>query len=148
MELLTLLKKQDKPVPPELLNNMAVLYHLEAVGIQDYFDGNPTNLFKILPEEATENNLNQAFAFAESLYQQALTQLADDSFLATEDKFRVHALQTSIRYNVARLFECRGDVDKAEMHYKDLLKLHPAFIECMINSVPLMNLRSFANWLY
>jgi hypothetical protein len=82
--------------------------------------------------------LNEAFSYAESLYQQALTQLADENFLASEGALRVHGLQTSIRYNVARLFECRGDVDKAETHYKDLLKLHPAYIECRgISSRPL-----------
>lgn len=35
-------------MPPELLNYMAVLFHLEAVGIEDYFDGKQNPLLNSL----------------------------------------------------------------------------------------------------
>jgi hypothetical protein len=41
-------RKKDRPVPPELLNYMAVLFHLEAVGIEDYFDGKQNPLLNSL----------------------------------------------------------------------------------------------------
>lgn len=128
LELRDLLESQNKEVPPELLNNIAVLYHLEAEAIQSFFEGRTSYNFRLTAENTTEENLTSAFSNAELLYQQALTKLAEESSL--EGSLRIQALKTSIRYNVARLFEERGDIDKAEANYKDLLKSHPAFVEC------------------
>ncbi|KAJ3371949.1 protein required for normal CLN1 and CLN2 G1 cyclin expression [Kappamyces sp. JEL0680] len=130
MELLALLEKQQAEIPPELLNNIAVLYHLEAEAINSFYEGNFQVNFKISPDAIGETNLNQALTSAESLYHQALTVLNTESFLESSNSQRVAALQISIRYNVARLFECTGNIDKAELHYKELLKSHPAFTDC------------------
>jgi RNA polymerase-associated protein CTR9 len=127
LELTELLEKQEKDVPPEILNNIAVLYHLEAEAIHSFSEGNFQMNFKLPQEAASEKYLEDTLSSAESLYQQALQKLAD---LDSTDLHRKAALQLSIRYNVARLFECKGEAEKAEANYKDLLKAHPAFLDC------------------
>jgi RNA polymerase-associated protein CTR9 len=107
---LALLKEKDpKTVPPQLLNNIAVLYHLGAESQKD-------------PAIAYKN--------AESYYQQALTVLSDESFTSTEDPWLVSSVGTTMRFNIARLYESQGDAPKAEIQYKELLKSHPAYIDC------------------
>lgn len=127
------MEKKGKDIPPELLNNIAVLYHIEADSINSFYQGQYQVHCKILPEDTTEANLNEALDNAQNLYEQALTKLAESDFLEDrENAERVTALQTTIRFNVSRLYEARGEVDKADLNYKELLKVYPAFGECLL----------------
>ncbi|KAI8914231.1 hypothetical protein EDD86DRAFT_198790 [Gorgonomyces haynaldii] len=105
-------------VPPELLNNMAVLHHLKAE--------RPT----MVDDEEAENKKSAALQNAESLYQRALVLLqSQDSDM---EAWKRTALQVTIRFNVARLYESKKDFFKAVTQHNEILKLHPANVDCHI----------------
>jgi RNA polymerase-associated protein CTR9 len=131
-QLLNMMEEENIPVPPELLNNVAVLYHMEADGISSYFDPSFRMNYRVgvdSTDHAHESNVMNA---AETIYQRALVSVTLPDYVQNEDPWKVNALQTSIRYNVARLFETRGELDKAEAHLKEILKIHPAYDDCML----------------
>lgn len=130
LQLHALLEKQKTSIPPELLNNIAVLYHIEADSINHFYQGSFQVNCRV--EDVTDLNLKAALDSAQSLYEQALTKLAQETHLTAQDPERLIALQTTIRFNVARLFESKGDIKKAENTYKELLGIYPAFGECNI----------------
>jgi tetratricopeptide (TPR) repeat protein len=109
-----------------------VLYHLECEGINEYHDSSYHKLGRINIEDTSYNHYLKSLHNAEKIYQQALVGLTDETYIAlTEDPVKINLIQTLIRYNVARLFETSGQIDKAEINYREILKAHPAFIDCI-----------------
>lgn len=104
----------------ELVNNVAVLSHLEAES-QDSLKADPQTI-----EKKRADSLHAA----QLLYQEALVLLTQEAYLKGQSSEKIFGIQTTIRYNVARLYEAKGDVDKAIAQYLDLLKVDPSFIEC------------------
>jgi len=92
-------------VPPELYNNIAVLHHL---------DGN--------------------LAAASAMYEKALEKSNESGQSATNESNQLSALRNeqsnfSIHYNVARLYEAKGEYAKSEIIYEQLLKRHPNYTD-------------------
>jgi hypothetical protein len=118
---LTLLQETDaEAIQPELLNNIAALYHISADSLSGDMD---------LTAEK-KNELRQvALDSAEELYQQSMILLTSESYVASQDGWKVNALQTTIRFNIARLYEAKGEAVKAEGLYHEILKSHPAHVD-------------------
>jgi RNA polymerase-associated protein CTR9 len=125
-ELVQLLESEQKQVSPELLNNLAVLYHLEAEEIKNIFNSDYRKNYRVDVRGTDEANLESALEASEGLYQQAL--VAVSGIQVDKD----YAIRTTIRYNVARLFESTGQVEKAQTHYEEILKSHPAYDDCLL----------------
>ena len=84
----------DEKVDPRLLNNIAVMMHL------DY-----------------------NFDSARTTYENALT------CAATENSPNAEAMSTTILYNLARVYEDQGDVEKAKEAYDKLLTRHSEYVD-------------------
>lgn len=129
-ELVSLLESQDAEVPPELLNNIAVLYHIEADAINSFFMGRFEVNCPINESDTSEAHFLEVLDAAETLYGKAVAILASPDFSA--DSSRTTALKTTIKFNVARLYETKGQTEKAVEKYNELLQSTPAFIDCML----------------
>lgn len=46
------------------------------------------------------------------------------------DEHYYSAISVTTTYNLARLYESRSEVDKAERYYKGILKEHPNYVDC------------------
>jgi hypothetical protein len=106
---------------PELLNNIAALHHLTAESYNADAD---------ISQEIWEQQKNRSFKCAENLLERAMLILTDETFIATQHNTKINSILITIRFNIARLNEAKGDISKAQMQYKDILSLHPAYIDC------------------
>ncbi|KXS12448.1 TPR-like protein [Gonapodya prolifera JEL478] len=90
-------------IPLPLFNNLAVLAHLDT---------------------STPGNLDRAEAY----YSRGLSHAASAGItdVATRDSI------TTIRYNIARLNEARGEVDRAKERYKQILDQHPLYFDASL----------------
>lgn len=50
-----------------------------------------------------------------------------------QDETYYNAISVSMNYNMARLMEAQFEFDKAERIYKDILREHPSYVDCMLN---------------
>nr|KAJ3422192.1 protein required for normal CLN1 and CLN2 G1 cyclin expression [Polyrhizophydium stewartii] len=100
-------------VPPELYNNLAVLYHLEA-----------------LKPQSSKDAAQQSMNAAERLYQRAM----EAGYEGVEAVRRIEDVRTTIKYNLARLSESRGSAKGAESQYLDILKVHPSYVDGKIEN--------------
>ncbi|KAI8901967.1 hypothetical protein BC833DRAFT_575185 [Globomyces pollinis-pini] len=132
LELLDVLRQTNETISPELLNNIAVLYHLEADSINEHFDNDRRKHGHIPVEGTTDLHMQKALASANESYENAIRLLTDESFIESNSAEKVNYMTTIIRYNIARLFEVQGDIEKAKLHYQEILKTHPAFSECLL----------------
>ncbi|KAL2915414.1 protein required for normal CLN1 and CLN2 G1 cyclin expression [Polyrhizophydium stewartii] len=98
-------------VPPELYNNLAVLYHLEA-----------------LKPQSSKDAAQQSMNAAERLYQRAM----EAGYEGVEAVRRIEDVRTTIKYNLARLSESRGSAKGAESQYLDILKVHPSYVDAIL----------------
>lgn len=135
-----MLEEEGHSIPPELLNNVAVLYHLDAKAINSFFDPSYRKNFRISAEGTSHSHLFTVLSSAESLYQRALVTAASNEYRSSEENWKVNAIQTIIRYNVALLFETRGEVEKAETHFKEILKIHPSFEDCNLDLLGMLRI--------
>ncbi|KAJ3269385.1 protein required for normal CLN1 and CLN2 G1 cyclin expression [Terramyces sp. JEL0728] len=133
LEMLKLMESQESAVCPELLNNIAVLFHLEADAINEYFDTSSKKFSKLAFSESTDDHFRMLLDEAKSLYERALIVLLDENYKANEELEKLDALQTSIRINVARLYESQGDIGSAEAQYQELLRMHPSYDDCLLS---------------
>ena len=129
-DLLLILEQEGDNGSAELLNNLAVLFHLEAEEIKNYYSSTYRKNYLVKPDDFSDNVYNELLDSAEQHYQKALLALNSES--ETMEPVMVNALQTTIRYNVGRLFETRNEIEKATNIYKEILSLHPAYDECML----------------
>lgn len=112
--LLSLYKDTEtKLISPELLNNIAALYQIES--------GDNS----MAPRQ-------QSLQSAETIYQEALILLTNTEYLAERDEHEILALKSTIRYNIARLYESKGETEKAKQQYIDLLSNNPANLDCIL----------------
>lgn len=51
-----------------------------------------------------------------------------------QDETYYNAISVSMNYNMARLMEAQFEFDKAEKYYKDILREHPSYVDCMLNA--------------
>jgi len=95
-----ILESSNERVPPELWNNIAVLYHMEG-------------------------NLSMA----EQMYHKAYTECSEKLNLSEVDKEYYDGLETSISYNVSRLYEAQKESSKANKIYNQIIKNHPRYLD-------------------
>jgi tetratricopeptide (TPR) repeat protein len=129
-DLLNLLQEKGKNASPQLLNNLAVLYHLESQEITSAYSNGYRKNYRIEVNGFDEKNLLNSLESSEALYQQALMAASAEDYVHSTEQGTVSAVQITIRYNVARLFEVLGEIEKAESHYQEILKIHPAYEDC------------------
>ena len=127
---MNLVELNNIPASAELLNNLAVLFHLEAEEIKNHYKNYYRKNFLVKPEELSDVVYHELLDSAEAYYQKALLTLVSGA--QDKEPLMVNSIQTTIRYNVARLFETRNEMDKARVNYHELLKLHPAYDDCML----------------
>jgi len=95
-----ILENSNERVPPELWNNIAVLYHLEG-----------------------------DLGMAEQMYQKAYSECEEKMNLSEVDKEYYDGLDTSISYNVSRLYETQKEPSKASVIYKKIIKNHSRYLD-------------------
>lgn len=98
-----ILEDTNERVPPELWNNIAVLYHMDG-------------------------DLNMA----EQMYHKAYTECSEKMNLSEVDKEYYDGLETSISYNVSRLYEAQKETLKANKIYNQIIKNHPRYIDAYL----------------
>lgn len=49
------------------------------------------------------------------------------------DPQHYNSIAVTTTYNLARIFEAQCQFQKAETYYKDILKEHPNYIDCILN---------------
>ncbi|KAF6763213.1 RNA polymerase II-associated protein [Ephemerocybe angulata] len=97
-------------VDPRLINNIGALAHLEG-----------------------------HLAEATALYEAALTKAADINFIQKAGlQSNVEAMSTSMLYNLARVYEDKGEVDLAKGAYDKLLSRHPEYIDAKIRQAQML----------
>ncbi|KAJ8330997.1 hypothetical protein BDV3_002880 [Batrachochytrium dendrobatidis] len=115
----------DMSVAPELFNNLGALYHLDAQQLiqhaSDLGSSRPTSLGD--PRSAL-----QLLELAKSFYDRAF----EASPTTVEPGDASDILQTTVRYNLARLNETLGDTEKAKAQYLAILNDHPAYVDCLL----------------
>lgn len=114
-KVLKLLEENGTDPQPEILNNIAALYQLDAENESD----------NIILEGAKSN-----LEAAESLYERAMHFIINEDYMKNENPQRLDTIQTTLRYNIARLNESKCDIVKAKKQYRDILSIHPAHIDC------------------
>jgi tetratricopeptide (TPR) repeat protein len=136
-------------VPPELWSNIGALRHQlgDLAGARDAFDkaqaamaptGDPDPELK---EVFTRRAL--ALVLATLVYWMstpplplplpvpAMAFVADIGVLRCAVQY-YDQLGVTLNYNIARLHESMGNQSAAEAMYKDILKEHPSYIDCMV----------------
>jgi len=98
-----ILEDSNERVPPELWNNIAVLYHMDG-------------------------DLNMA----EQMYHKAYTECSEKMNLSEVDKEYYDGLETSISYNVSRLYEAQKETLKANKIYNQIIKNHPRYLDAYL----------------
>ncbi|OUM70506.1 hypothetical protein PIROE2DRAFT_56800 [Piromyces sp. E2] len=98
-----ILENSNERVPPELWNNIAVLYHLEG-----------------------------DLGMAEQMYQKAYSECEEKMNLSEVDKEYYDGLDTSISYNVSRLYETQKEPSKASVIYKKIIKNHSRYLDAYL----------------
>jgi len=98
-----ILESSNERVPPELWNNIAVLYHMDG-------------------------DLNMA----EQMYHKAYTECSEKMNLSEVDKEYYDGLETSISYNVSRLYEAQKESSKASKIYKQIVKNHSRYLDAYL----------------
>ncbi|KAI8919694.1 hypothetical protein BC831DRAFT_480363 [Entophlyctis helioformis] len=137
----------DATIVPELLCNMGALYHVEAVQLlgaggtaastddRDVAGSTVAHQTHETRLAAVAGLLQKAQTFYERALADVTAQARDDGADGADDVAkRVHAeaVRTSVRYNLARLEETRGNAAEAEELYKGILADHPAYIDCIL----------------
>lgn len=67
------------------------------------------------------------FVWLQKYYEASLERSKRES---EHDESYYNAISVTTTYNLARLYETRSEVDKAEKLYKDILKEHPNYVDC------------------
>ncbi|ORX47625.1 TPR-like protein [Piromyces finnis] len=98
-----ILESSNERVPPELWNNIAVLYHLEG-----------------------------DLGMAEQMYQKAYSECSEKMNLSEVDKEYYDGLDTSISYNVSRLYETQREPSKASVIYNKIIKNHSRYLDAYL----------------
>jgi RNA polymerase-associated protein CTR9 len=124
--LLLLQELNPDSIAPELLNNIAVLHHLEGYQKDDSIE--------MIEDDIEKSNAhrNSSLQAAETLYQQALIMVTKPAYASSHESWKVNAIQSTIRFNVACLYETKMDHLKASNQFLELLKIHPADIDSML----------------
>ena len=73
-----------------------------------------------------EGNLSMA----EQMYHKAYTECSEKLNLSEVDKEYYDGLETSISYNVSRLYEAQKESSKANKIYNQIIKNHPRYLDC------------------
>ncbi|GAA52741.1 RNA polymerase-associated protein CTR9 homolog [Clonorchis sinensis] len=112
LKALTILENIQLDVAPEILNNIACLYHMKNDHTQamNFFT---RALDRIQEEQQSEENERA------------------DGGVGHDDEY-YHGLNITVRYNRARLHEVCGRPDLAEEIYKSILLQHPSYIDCYL----------------
>jgi RNA polymerase-associated protein CTR9 len=105
---------------------------MEAEEISLFYTEGYRKNFILKADDVSDRALQDLLYNAEDFYQQALLTLSSESYKESKEPWFLNALQSTIRYNIARLFETRGEYDTARNQYKEILNIHPAYDDCML----------------
>ncbi|KAH9247786.1 hypothetical protein BASA84_001432 [Batrachochytrium salamandrivorans] len=119
---------EDTPemsVAPELLNNLGALYHLDAQ--QQMSQGHELSSGR--PVTLSDTTLaGKTLVHAKELYDRALAASPPISQEGDPSDF----LQTTVRYNLARLDETLNRTEEAAVQYRGILEAHPSYVDCLL----------------
>lgn len=120
-----LLKEINRDVPAQLYNNIAALYHVQADSITLTYEAAPIKA--PAGSEELPRSRDDLITLALKYYE-----LARDACEEQEgDEKTKDGLRTTLTYNMARLHESRGDLEKAEELHNEVLALHPNYLDSM-----------------
>ncbi|KAJ3187436.1 protein required for normal CLN1 and CLN2 G1 cyclin expression [Gaertneriomyces sp. JEL0708] len=105
-----ILQTQGMIVPPQLYNNIGVLFHI--IG--------QTEVPKKVTETSNETSKkNTPYHSAAEYYSKALTTCENDE-----------VTKVTVKYNTARLHEAMGESEAGLALYHEILSSHPAYLDC------------------
>lgn len=120
-----LTEKVEADVPPEILNNVAAL-HFRLGNLEEAKVG--STLWP--PPSITDSHFPHLLITSllwQNYYLQSLERSRKES---AHDENYYGAISVTTTYNLARLYEATFEFNKAEEHYKDILREHPNYVDC------------------
>lgn len=109
-------------IPPEILNNVAALNYRLEINYSNQIIVQVVILFyyyRLGNLDESRSKLEESLSLSKKMVE------------ANPQHYNSIAVTTT--YNLARIFEAQCQFQKAETFYKDILKEHPNYIDCMLN---------------